>query len=106
MRQELYRPDVPESPSAYYTRGLAQPVEVPLSRAAKARAAKQANRIGRVFMFLAIASLPITHSLPVFLSLCVLMVAVNFAAWRYFLKVEREADARELALRARSLDEE
>jgi hypothetical protein len=105
MRQELYRPDVPESPSAYYTRGLTQPADVPLSKEAKARASKKANRIGRVFMFIAIASLPITHSLPVFFCLFVVMVAVNFVAWRYFLKIEREG-ATELALHARSVDEE
>lgn len=105
MKQDFYRPDAPESPPAHYTGGVAQPVDVTLSQEAKARAAKKANRIGRMFMVLAIISLPITHSLPVFFFLFVVMVAVNFAAWRYFLKVEREGAAG-MALHARSLDEE
>lgn len=105
MRQGFYPPDAPESPPAHYTGGLVQPVDVTLTKEAKSRAAKKANRIGRWFMVLAILSLPITHSSAVFFFLFVVMVAVNFAAWRYFLKVEREAAA-ELALHARSLDEE
>jgi hypothetical protein len=105
MRQGFNHPDVPESPPAHYTGGVAQPVDVTLTKEAKVRAAKKSNLIGRVFMVLAIASVGITHSLPVFIFLFVLMVAVNFAAWRYYLRVEREA-ATELALHARSLDEE
>lgn len=105
MKQDFYRPDAPESPPAHYTGGLAQPVDVTLTKEAKSRAAKKANRIGRVFMVLAILSLPVTHSLPVFFFLFTVMVAINFVAWRYFLKVEREGAA-DLALRARSLDEE
>jgi len=105
MRQGFGRTDVPESPPAHYTGGVAQPVDVTLTREAKARAAKKSNRIGRVFMVLAIASVGIVHSLPVFIFLMVLMVAVNFAAWRYYLKVEREG-AMELAYHARSVEEE
>jgi hypothetical protein len=105
MRQEFYRPDVPESPPAHYTSGQAGPVYVTLTKEAKVRAAKKSNRIGRVFMVLAIASVGIVHSLPVFIFLMVLMVAVNFAAWRYYLKVEREG-AMELAYHARSVEEE
>jgi hypothetical protein len=105
MRQENYRTDVPESPPAHYTSGQAGPVDVTLSREAKVRAAKKSNRIGRVFMVLAIASVGIVHSLPVFIFLMVLMVAVNFAAWRYYLKAEREG-AMELAYHARSVEEE
>ncbi|HEY1759396.1 MAG TPA: hypothetical protein VGG72_28750 [Bryobacteraceae bacterium] len=105
MRQGFNRPDVPESPPAHYTGGVAQAGDVTLTKEAKVRAAKKSNRIGRVFMVLAIASVGIVHSLPVFIFLFTLMVAVNFAVWRYYLGVEREA-ATELALHARSLDEE
>lgn len=105
MRQEFYRPDAPESPPAHYTSGQVQSVEVTLTQEAKKQAAKKANRIGRMFMVLAIISLPITHSLSVFFTLVVVMVAVNFVAWRYFLKIEREGAAG-LALHAPSLDEE
>lgn len=105
MKQELYRPDVPESPPAYYTRELTQPTDVTLTREAKARALKKAKRIARPLAFAAIGALFFGHSPAGFLGAAVLAIIVEIVAWFYLLRVERKAEARGLVLQ-RSQDEE
>jgi hypothetical protein len=80
-------------------------MEIELTKEGKTRAAKKANRIASPLMGLAIGAIAFGHSLPEFFAVAVLMVIVELVAWRYFLKVEREAAANGQVLR-RSLDGE
>jgi hypothetical protein len=100
MELSNYSMGPPDSP-----RGSYQSVDVSLTREAKSRAVKKAHRISRWFVGLSAFSFGITQSLPLFFFLATVTLAVNLIAWRYYLKIEREA-ATELALHARSLDEE
>ena len=97
-----------ESPSHLSpdSRPALRAVDMPLTREAKARAAKKANRIARLLMIAGIGAAVAAHSLAGFVGVGVVTVIVNLAAWRYYLNIEREAAAREWALYARSLDEE
>src|SRR5580698_7752788 len=82
-----------------------RPAGTAMTKEAKTRAARRANRFSRWFLVAAFVCLGLTHSYVLFFWLAGLCVAVNFAAWRYFLKLERQAAVGGLVL-SRPQDEE